>query len=76
MHETILHSIARVLARIFVTHCPDKPGDEFTFTGMDIGLPPDEYIVIKVYRRRFRDSTKETDPVIEAVTVTPVPAYE
>lgn len=76
MHETILHSIARVLAKIFITHHPDERYREFTFTGQDIGLPVNEYIVIKVYRKHFRDSTKETDPVIEAVTVTPVPAYK
>ena len=68
MKETILHSVARVLATIFITHYPDKPYLDFTFGGMSIGLPKDEYIVVKIYRRKYADHTRQTDPAIATVT--------
>ena len=73
MKETILHSVARILASIFVTHNPGENYRDFTFGGISIGLPEDEYIVVKIYRRKYADHTRKTDPAI--VTVTPEIIY-
>lgn len=68
MKETILHSVARILASIFVTHNPGENYRDFTFGGISIGLPEDEYIVVKIYRRKYADHTRQTDPAIVSVT--------
>jgi len=75
MIHNLPHSVARVLALAEIQHNPDEPYDDFTFGGHDVGLPDDEYIVIKYYRKRYKDATRKTEPSISAV-MTPVMAYE
>lgn len=73
MTISLPNSAARTLALSEIQHNYDELYDEFTFSGLDIGLPADEYVVIKYFRRKVKDSKIDTQPKIElAKMVTPV----
>ena len=65
MTISLPNSAARTLALSMTQHEPDEVYRDFTFSGLDIGLPADEYIVIKYFRRKVSDSKKDTQPKIE-----------
>ena len=65
MSISLPNSAARTLALSEIQHNIDEVYDEFTFSGEDIGLAPDEYVVIKYFRRKVSDSKKSTQPRIE-----------
>jgi hypothetical protein len=67
-------SVARVLALAEVQHNPGEPFDEFTFDGRDIGLPDDEYVVVKYFRRKRKDVPIQTIPAF--IALTPPMVYE
>jgi hypothetical protein len=62
---TLPNSAARTLALSEITHAPEEIYDEYTFSGLDIGLPADEYVVIKYFRRKVKDSKVDTLPKIK-----------
>lgn len=69
MLHNLPHSAARVLALAEIQHNPDEVFDEFQFSGADIGLPSDEYIVVKYFRRKVKGDRLQqmyvTTPVLE-----------
>jgi len=64
--HSLPQSAARVLALVEIQHNPDEVYDEFTFDGRELGLPDDEYVTVKYYRRK-RDAV--TWPPLQQMAV-------
>lgn len=75
MTISLPNSAARTLALSEIQHNPDEVYDDFTFSGLDVGLPADEYVVIKYFRRKVSDSKRDTQPRIN-LTIHPEPIGE
>jgi len=71
MDESITRNAARLLAKAEILHNHDELYDEEQFSGADIGLPNDEYIVVKYFRRKVK-----RDRLQELYVATPIPVYE
>jgi len=54
MDENIIKHKAKELALAEIKTNPDEVYDEFQFAGAAIGLPNDEYVLIKYFRRKAK----------------------
>jgi len=71
MNESITRTAARLFAKAEILHNPEELYDEEQFSGAEIGLSADEYVVVKYFRRRVK-----RDRLQELYTATPIPMYQ
>ena len=69
MIAKLLSELAHVLMRASVTLDPEKVYWEYQSSNGALGLGVNEYVVVKVHRKRWTDSTTVTEPRFDAVII-------